>query len=508
MKRIVQKRVLVLLLLCLVLTGCGDKETKESKNQREHLAEVGTTEDVLAGVQEIEVPNLTDEEIGQQFDEMKDRISAQGYIGKNEDGADYDEAMKEFMGLFHASCNNRTYFKESIYNFIYNYSSNIKNGDVYKNGPLYADYKEVTSEEEARELLKKMYSVLKNPMAIPNTGDFTYDNAKLSIRNDEIVLTIEDCAPEGSDEKYDGRYIVLSSDIQELVYKLEIPGEAKQYSKIEYTMNPDEDDFGNPYLQCWIWYYTPTGEEYFWCWSEESFDADHWDGIDRGDGYEEQEVAETSNPETEMDDFAGYKTVTLGKLPLDGKPADGIQPVVWIVLEEDDEKMLLLSKYNLGTNGYGRVEELNESYYESAFNDEEKALILDTEIITPSVSSEEDISNFPTAVKEIEEGLSNLEAYLKEEEEGLIEDDLKPHTAKLFCLSYQEAMKYLPEQSSRAGMRYNFDVDTTLVDVDIRWWLRSSALHKNVIVKSDGSFDMTERYDMAGIRPAMWVKKQ
>ncbi len=85
-------------------------------------------------------------------------------------------------------------------------------------------------------------------------------------------------------------------------------------------------------------------------------------------------------------------TVLFGSYEQDNKDRNGPEPIEWIVLEKDGDEVLLLSKYCLDSLEYhytGRNpitwEEsdlrvwLNEVFYEDAFTDEEREIILENQ---------------------------------------------------------------------------------------------------------------------------------
>ena len=81
-------------------------------------------------------------------------------------------------------------------------------------------------------------------------------------------------------------------------------------------------------------------------------------------------------------------TITFGRYEQDGNAANGAEPIEWIVLANDGSKMLLLSKYILDNQAYlhdyanvpWETSDLrawmNGTFYNAAFNDTEKAVIV------------------------------------------------------------------------------------------------------------------------------------
>ena len=89
---------------------------------------------------------------------------------------------------------------------------------------------------------------------------------------------------------------------------------------------------------------------------------------------------------------AGQETLVLGSMEQDGKLADGTEPIEWIVLDVQDGKALVVSRYALACLPYSDGEAavtwensylrawLNGDFYETVFTEEEKAKILDTQL--------------------------------------------------------------------------------------------------------------------------------
>lgn len=190
-----------------------------------------------------------------------------------------------------------------------------------------------------------------------------------------------------------------------------------------------------------------------------------------------------------------YTVVTFGCYDQDGIADNGKEPIEWIVLEKGNRYSLLLSFYILDFQKpfnhkeqteikyYKRWGEsyirqwLNKSFLEAAFSEEEQACIQDTvlEIKYPRDSS-------PGAIKE------------------------ETTTDKLFLLSKEEVVKYLPD-----SMAFGFCTDA------FRWespntksgffkWLTINEKDITHWYCVDESFFGTIHVDCdCGIRPAIWV---
>lgn len=88
-------------------------------------------------------------------------------------------------------------------------------------------------------------------------------------------------------------------------------------------------------------------------------------------------------------DIEKFDTIEFGECEQDNNLSNGLEPINWIVLEMDDEKALLLSKYILDIVEYSNVLDkrvlwknsslrayANNEFYQSAFNEREKAFML------------------------------------------------------------------------------------------------------------------------------------
>ena len=183
-------------------------------------------------------------------------------------------------------------------------------------------------------------------------------------------------------------------------------------------------------------------------------------------------------------------------------------PIEWIVLDVQDGKSLLLSKYGLDAQPYnqGLVDItwekctlrswLNGAFMNKAFTAEEQAGIVLTSV---GNSSRQGSGRWNT------NGGNNTQD-------------------KIFLLSYAEANKYLgvtygnsSNTKSRAaptayaikqGVYTNSNYKTTNGAAAGWWWLRSPGNNQNyaTYVGSDGSlYDRNVNFDNAVVRPAMWI---
>lgn len=217
--------------------------------------------------------------------------------------------------------------------------------------------------------------------------------------------------------------------------------------------------------------------------------------------------------------------VTLGSYEQDNDETNGTEPIEWLVLDVEDGKALLLSRYGLDQVAYYddyiehtwedcEVREwLKNEFYPRAFSEEEKTTIVLSLLENKGAPPSGKVSGC-----------------------GVTED-------YVFCLSYDEAKAYFYED-----MEYRYDGETSqegycnknaatsgteyakskgatydashyygdlFEDYDgyCRWWLRTKASDMRVyVVDYKGYFDTTDQghkpyaYERdVAVRPAMWV---
>lgn len=200
--------------------------------------------------------------------------------------------------------------------------------------------------------------------------------------------------------------------------------------------------------------------------------------------------------------------VQFGHYSQGGKSVD---PIEWRILEENDSGMLLLSQYGLDLQPYDIDESdisweacymrkwLNETFINEAFTEEEKELILSTEIQSVNLTYKGMIPGL-----EIQE-VSNIEE-IKE---------VRKTEDKLFLLSEEEAYEYLEPrytlecEPTAYAVRQGVSVDAYLNNCN--WWLRSNFEDRHnylyYVYYSGHIFSglSMEGWTRRAVRPAMWV---
>ena len=194
--------------------------------------------------------------------------------------------------------------------------------------------------------------------------------------------------------------------------------------------------------------------------------------------------------------------ITFGHYEQDNNLSNGVEPIEWIVLDVQDGKALLLSRYALDAIAYHSVSDditwenctlrrwLNNDFRNSAFSAKEQQAILTT-----------DVDN------------SNAQGY------GRWNTDGGNNTRdRIFLLSYHEAFDlYFSNDEARMCVPTDFAVangawTSSVYKVNGRktgaGWLRSPGCNQSygAIVDGDGSRGYyTVSYDGNVIRPALWV---
>lgn len=203
---------------------------------------------------------------------------------------------------------------------------------------------------------------------------------------------------------------------------------------------------------------------------------------------------------TELDELKKAEVgdyITFGSYEQDNNLENGAEAIKWLVLDKQEDKMLVISKYALDCQPYNTVSGavrwdncslrnwLNSTFYEAAFLLEEKDMILATTIqaeVNPKY-------NIP---------LGN------------------DTTDRVFLLSTDEAKSYFADEKVRicSGTRYCYDQGALKSsDGYCSWWLRSmrspgvdSAFP--VLVLSDGFVFLRgagASQEQVAVRPAMWI---
>lgn len=219
-------------------------------------------------------------------------------------------------------------------------------------------------------------------------------------------------------------------------------------------------------------------------------------------------LAET--PITQSFDTIGG-IVTFGRYEQDANEENGPEEIEWIVLDVQDRKALLLSRYGLEAKPYNTEYTdvtweictlrtwLNSDFRNKAFSAEEQSAILTTTVDNSSSQGHND----------------------------LISIDGNNTQDKIFLLSYAEANRYLGVKYWKEDGRNNtksrvaptdYAIETGADSTDIYqtadgmpagwWWLRSPGINQfdAAGVDCDGSLNGSDVDDGSGVvRPALWL---
>ena len=190
----------------------------------------------------------------------------------------------------------------------------------------------------------------------------------------------------------------------------------------------------------------------------------------------------SSKPSPTPDPLAGFESVFFGQYQ--------DNPIEWIVLDSEENRMLLLSKRAVETLPYHNTDEdvtwetsslrswLNGEFLETAFSSEEISSVLPTVLDNSGVNPE----------------------YHYTEGSAPTED-------KVFLLSHDEAALYLPEEALRLCEKslhapsYEDDISS--------WWLRSPGLWPNCaeyVYRTGAFFSGVADRMFVDARPAMWIE--
>lgn len=186
--------------------------------------------------------------------------------------------------------------------------------------------------------------------------------------------------------------------------------------------------------------------------------------------------------------------ITFGKYYNDTNELEDIE---WIILEENEESMLLITKYAINSVPYNNsLKEttwdnsdirtwLNEEFYNMAFTDAEKNAIIST---------------------------NNKAQINPNHKDTPIGKDTKDN---VFLLSYDEIVYYFPNKENRLLTPTNYAIMQgcyTNSDGNVAWWTRSVGISETSpeYLASAGDFGNREHQvneNIIGTRPAVWIKK-
>ena len=232
-------------------------------------------------------------------------------------------------------------------------------------------------------------------------------------------------------------------------------------------------------------------------------------------------------------------TVTFGSYPQSSTSADKLEPIEWVVLERDykNNRALLLSKYILDNVSFNSEHKackwkdselrqwMNRTFYDKAFNDNEKNQILeDTHISNTSFDENVDaVTDKVFILSEAEARKYFKRFYMDEENKRLatrgtnyaknvdnngIKLWVRENTGEnTFSISEDGIfVNRIVERYKDEALKFEWCIDNSF------YWLRSNGIDLSSVerVNSNGALINWSNYSVAncqgGIRPAVWVK--
>lgn len=186
--------------------------------------------------------------------------------------------------------------------------------------------------------------------------------------------------------------------------------------------------------------------------------------------------------------------ICFGTYEQDNNPGNGNEEIEWLVLSKERDRILVVSVYALDIQRYNDTYEsttwetcslrawLNYSFYETAFGNEEKALVMETEVLAEKNPS------FKT-----NPGNSTRD--------------------RVFLLSIPEVNKYMDQKTAMCFPTKTAKATETMPNVQdnaVWWWLRSPGLFSETaafvynlgVISGDGS---SVDWDGVYVRPAMYL---
>ena len=213
------------------------------------------------------------------------------------------------------------------------------------------------------------------------------------------------------------------------------------------------------------------------------------------------------------DIIANKDTVFFGHYEQDGDESNGIEPIEWIVLFSDEEKMILLSKYGLDYkqfnpdnsgycadwNGSFIRAWLNEDFYSIAFNEEEKNYLIPSENETRFMQYD---SHFNMSMTSGDTSIENVFLLSVDEVTNVgygFKADMKVKDIYRKCTATAYAKKVIDDIDAKSNEKST-------------WWTRTTIQDYSDPVLSYGSVDVdgivTKSYNNTWniVRPAIVIR--
>ena len=220
--------------------------------------------------------------------------------------------------------------------------------------------------------------------------------------------------------------------------------------------------------------------------------AKAWDRLIALDGYKDsREIANQIYLESRMEILKSAEVgnnVFFGFYEQDNDTSNGQEEIEWIVLDKEDDKVLVISKYVLDWQSYNAVR-MDVSWRDSTLRQ-----WLNNEFFNTAFSGE------------LNENLSAASVYANTTEDGATTSD------KVFLLSKSEVRKYFATTTTRQCQATDYAKAAGVLTgsvVNACWWLenyKSDSIHYPA-VNDSGVIERTQfvSKDRNGVRPAMWI---
>ena len=224
------------------------------------------------------------------------------------------------------------------------------------------------------------------------------------------------------------------------------------------------------------------------------------------------------NKNTLIDDM---ETVKFGSYPQSDANGNTKDPIEWIVLDRKDNKALLLSKYILDCKCYNNEFKevtwetcdlrkwLNNDFYNKAFSDKEKLVVLDTDVVNADNPEYKSKGGNNTIDKVFCLSIDEVKKYLgtsEKDRDGLV----------LYDNAVTKGTNYAKETNNLNSKLEVFnEVDKTYEKYfgNSTYWLRSPGYFQNCATSvlyiptlDLSGLEMGNNRSDFGVRPAIWIE--
>lgn len=191
-----------------------------------------------------------------------------------------------------------------------------------------------------------------------------------------------------------------------------------------------------------------------------------------------------------------FKCITFGTYEQDNDTSNGAEDIEWLVLDEQDGKTLVISKYALDAKAFREDQSfsrwststlrtwLNADFYNTAFSDSEKSMIITTDVKAEKNPRYDKEAGYDTQDKVFLLSIGEVQKYFSEDKERM-------------CKPTAYAISQGADSNEREGG-------------SCEWWLRNVGEHLSFAagVFAHGVIDYygNEVKDSStAVRPAMWI---